>query len=111
MRASNFSRLGLQACTVSAMVVGAVFAGQPIRVDISPDNGRRDHLTAEWNNWMIAPEREAAATFDGIKFAIRPSAGSDAKLIADWWKPGLAHDATMASDGVAIEGVNAGLVL
>lgn len=94
-----------------ALVAGAALAAEPVRVDISPDNGRRDHLTPEWHNWLVVPEREVGTTIDGIKFSIRPSTGTDARLIADWWKPGLAHDATMASDGVGIEGVNAGLTL
>lgn len=110
MRALNFSRLGFLSFTVWMVVGGTALAGQPIRVDISPDNGRRDHLTAAWNNWVISPER-ATTTINGVEFAIQPSAGSNGRLNADWWKPGLVHDATMASDGVFVEGKDAGLAM
>jgi hypothetical protein len=84
---------------------------EPQSVDISPENGRRDHLSANRSNWMVTSGEPAMFKLDGIEYRIDPLDGSGAAIQADWWKAGLVHDALMASDGVYFEGRNAGLRL
>jgi hypothetical protein len=86
-------------------------SGEPLRVDISPDNGRRDHLIAGGANWIVLPGKPVAFAAHGIELSITPLAGGDSAVQTDWWKAGLVHDALMASDGVFVDGPNAGLRL
>jgi hypothetical protein len=86
-----------------AVAQRSALAGPPLHVDVSPRFDRKDHLSRDLTNWIVAPENPASITLDGVEFAIRPSDGSQ-PLKADWWKAGLVHDATMASDGVYVEG-------
>lgn len=81
------------------------------RFDISPELNRRDHLSRELQNWRVRPDQETDMAVDGVRLTIRPLEGSDSNLLADWWKAGLVHDATMASDGAYVEGKQAGLVM
>ena len=65
---------------------------------------RRDHLSPNRANWIVAPDEPA--TFKLERRRVRDSRRRTTKtpLKADWWKAGLVHDATMASDGVYVEG-------
>jgi hypothetical protein len=85
-------------------------ADPPQRFDISPDNGRRDHLKTEWKNWLITPGRDSATSADGVAIEIRPT-NNQSPLAANWWKAGLVSDACMASDGIYCDGPAAGLRL
>ena len=93
------------------VVLASAFAGgdadavsnQPLRIDVSPDNGRRDHLTRGWENWVVAPGKQAEFAVGDVTLSIEPTENSASGLAADWWKAGLVHDATMASDGVYVE--------
>jgi hypothetical protein len=89
-------------CTVA-------IAGEPLRIDVSPRFDRHDHLSRDRENWVISPEKPAPIELDGIALSIG-SADDKTPLQASWWKAGLVHDATMASDGVFVEG-GKGLVL
>jgi hypothetical protein len=96
---------------MSCLAVASAAARGAWRVDVSPELDRRDHLTRESQNLKVRPSGEADLTLDGVQLTIRPLEGSDSNLLADWWKAGLVHDATMASDGAYVEGDQAGLVL
>jgi hypothetical protein len=81
---------------------------EPRRIDVSPAFDRRDHLSRDQENWQIRADSPAELISSGVTITVRPTAG---ELQADWWKAGLAYDATMSSDGVFVEGDVAGLVL
>ena len=51
-------------CIVALILCSAAHAA-PIRVDISPDNGRKDVLAADWENWLIK---------DGLILSDQPAA-------------------------------------
>ncbi|MFO0808231.1 MAG: hypothetical protein U0746_06380 [Gemmataceae bacterium] len=92
----------------AAATAANAFAG--VKVDVSPANGRRDILTAEWDNWTVKDGPSATVRFHGLTFTLRP-VGSD-KLTAALWKGGLDTGATMTTDGViapALELVVSGL--
>jgi hypothetical protein len=77
-------------------------AAEPLQIDISPRFDRHDHLNPKLANWIIAPDSPAKFEQDGVELAVE-STDSTNPLKADWWKAGLVHDATMASDGVFVE--------
>lgn len=86
-------------------------ANEPLRVDISPDNGRRDHLSADGENWLVSPGKPATFAVGEVQFTIESTDGDNEHLRADWWKSGLVHDALVASDGVYAESPESGLRL
>ena len=96
----------LAPCIALALLCGAVhaaaFAGPPLRIDVSPKFDRHDHLSPNLANWIVAADEPATIALDGVELSIR-STGGKTPLKADWWKAGLVHDATMASDGVYVE--------
>jgi hypothetical protein len=87
----------------SSCVVNARASTEPLRLDVSPDNGRRDHLTRDCENWVVAAGKPANIRLGRITLTIQPADGSASELAADWWKAGLVYDATMASDGVHVD--------
>jgi hypothetical protein len=84
---------------------------QSLRIDISPTLDRHDQLTPDCENWTLRTGSQATFTTGGIEFSIQPTLDGVASLVADWWKGGLVHAATFASDGVYVEGEQAGLRL
>jgi hypothetical protein len=88
-----------------------------IRVDLSPDNGRKDILTRGWDNWVIKDGLTATQKFGSITVTI--SGANNRPLSAELWKGALDTGATMAADGIfmksadgpmelAISGLSAG---
>src|SRR4051812_24297497 len=86
----------LLACTVSS--------AQTIKIDISPDNGRKDAAARGMLDWRFAPKGDDAH-FDASGVGIRLEKASALK--GDMWKGGYGHQSPMASDGVlgAAEGI------
>jgi hypothetical protein len=74
------------------------FSRAAIRVDLSPDNGRHDVMTPEWENWRIKDGGESTQSFGPITVHLRPSKGT---LTTFFWKGGLDTGATMSCDGVS----------
>lgn len=103
--------LPLSFLAILSLGAASAAAGTAQRIDVSPDFDRRDHLSHAMQNWKVAPGSQAVKTFDGVEFTLGPQQGGDAPLATDWWKAGLDYDATMASDGVFVEGDDAGLVI
>jgi hypothetical protein len=71
-----------------------------LRVDISPDNGRKDIQTRGWENWLVKDGAEATQTFGPLRFKLR-STGRPFK--AELWKGALDTGATVAADGVSAQ--------
>ncbi len=74
-----------------------------IRVDVSPDLGRNDVLTREWHNWLVPDGPPATTTIGGVTVTLRAAGDSGAGLAGGWWKAGIDHGATMATDGVFVK--------
>jgi hypothetical protein len=72
-----------------------------LRVDISPDNGRKDVLTPHTENWIVPDGLPATATFGDIEATLSAAEGA---FKGDWWKAGLDYNATFATDGVTCDG-------
>lgn len=80
----------------------AIALGEPgPRVDISATTGRSDAETVGWTEWEIGGGQSASIVADGVKITLR---GDGAPLEGFLYKPGLAKNATLASDGVRCEG-------
>ncbi len=77
-------------------------AAERLRVDIGPDNDRKDILTPGWENWKIAPAKSASKSFGAITIILRPVGGVGSGLAANWWKGGIDYGATLTSDGVFV---------
>jgi hypothetical protein len=86
-----------------ALAVPAAAQAGPIRVDINPDNGRRDMQTPGWHNWAIKDSPSVSTTVDGVKVTIRKAGGAGTGLAVGWWKGGLDYGVTMANDGVSVK--------
>src|SRR2546421_3795117 len=74
-----------------------------LKVDISPDNGRKDVLTPACENWTIKDGPTASKTFGEITVTLRQAGAVGDGLTTAWWKAGLDTDATISSDGVTIK--------
>jgi hypothetical protein len=86
-----------------ALAVPHAVAAAPLHVDINPDNGRKDVLTAGWSNWAVKEGPSALAEFGHLKVTLRAAGPGGRGLAAGWWKGGLDYGVTMASDGVYVE--------
>lgn len=83
-------------------VQAAAATAEPLEIDISPRLDRNDHLSRDLVNWTIAADEPATLMQGGVEFELAAANGKS-PLRADWWKAGLVHDATMASDGAFTE--------
>src|SRR5687767_11130670 len=73
-----------------------------LRVDINPDNDRRDVLTKGWTDWRSGNGAGKLFQSGDVKVAFRASDG--ATITAGMWKGGFDTGATMASDGLVARG-------
>src|SRR4051812_33802782 len=85
----------MMVCTLVLAATG----GAPVRVDLNPDNGRGDVATPGRENWPFNPALPSRS-IAGVTVALR----SPSPLTVRWYKPLLAHGATLTSDGVAAAG-------
>lgn len=95
------ARLGIL-LLVNVATVTTVAAAR-VRIDVSPSNGRRDHLTPEQQNWLVSGGDKAEFEHGGLQVVVEAT-GNGGGIQANWWKGGLAHDATMTCDGVYVDG-------
>lgn len=97
---------------VLALGLFAVTSAAGIKVDINPDNNRKDVLTPGWQDWRVKEGvPSATAEFDGIKATLRSAGEGGKSLGVGWWKGGLDYGVTMANDGVYVAGGPLELVL
>jgi hypothetical protein len=99
---SRWIALSVLACASQGDMHSNLQAAEPLRIDISPSFNRNDHLSRKLANWIVAPEAPAKFQQDGVELEIA-AADTATPLKADWWKAGLAYEATLASDGVFVE--------
>jgi hypothetical protein len=99
--ASFFALLALAAPASLAAPAALAAGGAPLKVDIGPDNGRKDLLKPEWQHWLIKDGAAASSQFAGVKVTVRAASGSPGNGIAGvMWKGGVDYDVRMANDGV-----------
>src|SRR4051794_29478619 len=93
----NHRAILLAACAAVLHTPLAVHAA--LKVDLSPDNGRKDVLTPRIENWTLKDGPSATQKFaDGVTVTLRARSG---ELTTPWFKGGYDTGATLASDGVA----------
>jgi hypothetical protein len=78
-------------------------ASDPIRVDLSPDNGRQDVLARKAENWPFADAASASQRFRDVTVTLRKVGPVGSGLTAAWWKAGFDSNAALASDGVTVK--------
>ncbi len=77
-------------------------ARSAIRVDLSPDNGRHDVMTPEWENWRVKDGGESTENLGAITArTFRASRSKGNSLSTFFWKGGLDTGATLSCDGVS----------
>jgi hypothetical protein len=86
-----------------ALTFPAAAQAGPVRVDINPDNGRRDVQTPGWHNWAVKDGPSASTTVDGVRVTVRKAGAMGTGLAVGWWKGGLDYGVTMANDGVYVK--------
>src|SRR5688500_4164418 len=82
----------------------AAAAAAPLRVDISPDNGRKGALSPDRENWLIKDAPTLSATFGGVTVTFRAVGEPGAGLSGGYWKGAEDYGVHMAHDGVMIKG-------
>lgn len=100
------SRLAL--CIVAALYITGEVSGEALKVDISPDNGRKDVLTPEWHNWLMKDAPSASEKFGNITVTFRIAGAIGSDLTAAYWKGGADYGVHMANDGVTVKDGNKG---
>ena len=77
-------------------------------VDVGQNNGRRDHVIQQGENWQVKDGEPATFSSAGVEFELR-AIGSELRTFFD--KAPLVHGARLAPDGVFVEGEGATLEL
>jgi hypothetical protein len=84
-------------------VLAATPAFAATRVDIGQDNGRRDVLSKEAENWQLKETQADTRKFGDITATLRAPSGT---LAGALFKGGLDTGAVLATDGVTVNGGN-----
>lgn len=79
-----------------------IHAAPLVQVDLSMDTGRNDTATPNWQEWQVTDGAAPTRNFGDLTIEFRAAEGSTVK--GTWLKKGLATGATMATDGVLVEG-------
>ena len=74
-----------------------------VRADLNPDNGRKDDMTPDRQNWQIKDGPSASQKFGEITVTLRKAGSVGSDLTAPLWKRGLDTSATMSCDGVTVK--------
>ena len=94
-------------CSFLAVLVGAraqdAATTRPVSIDIGPKLGRNDTQTRDWHDWQIEDGTDASYRSGPVTVTLR-GLGNTASLQGFWRKAGLVHGATLAIDGVRVEG-------
>jgi hypothetical protein len=88
---------------MAVLAAAAMNAQAALRVDISPDNGRKDELTKEAVNWVVRNGASARFESGGVTYTLRPMGGKGT-VEAELYKGGLDNGATLATDGATVAG-------
>ncbi len=91
-------------CTALEMRIAV---GAPL-IDVSQNNGRRDHLIQQGENWQVKDGEPARFSSGGVEFELRAAGG---ELRASFDKALLARGARLAADGVLADGAGAAIEL
>jgi hypothetical protein len=93
-------------CVLACVFVAVqTSAAPPLRVDLNPDNGRKDVLTPGWADWRVGDGAAAPFKQDNIAVRFRAAAKGGAKQLGGaMWKGGYDTGATLASDGFVAQG-------
>ncbi|HEV2292730.1 MAG TPA: hypothetical protein VGR35_02680 [Tepidisphaeraceae bacterium] len=108
-------RLNLVLLLASSLLGPTLAAGawpSPLRVDINPDNGRKDVLTKGWDDWRVGEGASKPLRLGNATVAFRiPRTGGAKRIEGAMWKGGYDTGATLASDGLVAHGGAVELVI
>ena len=57
-------------CLVHLTLFGSIADGAPLRIDLNPDNGRKDVMTVGWQNWQIKEAPSVTQSFGGVNVTL-----------------------------------------
>jgi hypothetical protein len=97
------TRLKLFIAALCGLTPIASFAATPLRVDLSPDNGRKPALSPDWENWLFKDAPEISSTLGDLKVTFRPADKTGNGLTGGYWKGGEDFGVHMALDGVTVK--------
>jgi hypothetical protein len=110
----------MRACAIfatafSLMLVPASSRAAELKVDFN-QNGRPLTETGTpgftpWSpnaTWFTAGTNSITATFSGVMVTFTRVGSQGTALKTDWWKEGITGGATLANDGITVDGGNAG---
>src|SRR3954469_1684709 len=90
--------------TLCVILFARTAPAAPLRVDISPDNGRKDVLTPDVENWLVKDAETVSATFaGGVKVTLRKAGDVGTGIAAILWKGGLDNGVHIAIDGITVK--------
>jgi hypothetical protein len=95
-------------CICALLHITSSAFSEPLRVDISPDNGRKDVLTPEWQNWLMKDAPSVSAKYGNVTVTFRKSGDVGSELTAAYWKGGADYGIHMANDGITVKDGNKG---
>ena len=86
-----------------AVLARAAFAVEPLRVDLNPDNDRKDVLSGHAENWRFVDGPAVSRSIGDVTVTFRKAGPAGTSLTTGWWKAGYDTGATLASDGVTVQ--------
>jgi hypothetical protein len=89
--------------TLGALLIAGAAHSVPLKVDISPGNGRKDVLTPDVQQWLVKDAESVFATFGDVKVTFRKAGDVGNGLAAVLWKGGLDYGVHLAIDGVTVK--------
>lgn len=89
---------------VAVIVLGTThcLSAAEIAVDLNLDNGRKDILTPTWQNWAWQDGRSDSMTIGSV--VVTFAASEEGGVVGTWYKGLLDFGATMAADGITVQG-------
>jgi hypothetical protein len=72
-----------------------------LKVDLNQNNGRKDALSQNWENWIFENGKSASKTFGNVTVTVRSPSGDE--LAGVMYKGALDYGARMAADGIRLQ--------
>src|SRR5437867_2199524 len=67
----NMMTRRILSCLVHLTLFGSIADGAPLRIDLNPDNGRKDVMTVGWQNWQIKEAPSVTQSFGGVNVTLK----------------------------------------
>jgi hypothetical protein len=93
----------IAALSFAALAIGPIAAAAAVKIDLGPKSDRKDVLTRNAENWLVADGASATAHIGNVTCTLRPGS-TGGTLAGALWKGGLDTGATLATDGILVKG-------